>query len=253
MIQLNNKVALITGASSGIGYVTAKLFAEHGAKVVVTARRQAELNELVQTIINNGGEAVALAGNVCDEQHAKALVDLAEAEFGGLDVALNNVGTLGPMNQLIDVAPDDWRATLETNLTSSFIAAKYQIPAMQRANGGSLIFTSTFVGHTAGFPQLGAYAASKAGLLGLVQTLAVEHGEDNIRVNALMPGATDTAMFRHHNPEPDAQNFIANLTALRRVARPEEIAQSALYLAAAASFTTGTALLVDGGVSINRT
>lgn len=250
---LDGKVALITGASAGIGHATARLFAEEGAAVVVAARREAELDALVRAIEDAGGQAAALAGDVRDERYAAALVALAADRFGGLDVAFNNVGTLGPMARTIDVALSDWNRTLETNLTSAFLGAKHQVPAMIARGGGSLIFTATFVGYTAGFPELGTYAASKSGLIGLTQALAVEHGADGVRVNALLPGATDTAMFREHNPTAEARTFIGNLTAMRRVATPEEIAQSALYLAAAASFSTGTALLVDGGVSINRT
>tara|TARA_R110002096_G_scaffold5863_24_gene27078 strand:+ start:2901 stop:3662 length:762 start_codon:yes stop_codon:yes gene_type:complete len=253
MQELSGKVAIVTGASAGIGAATARLFAAEGAKVVVAARRGEELAALVAAIAQAGGDAVALAGDVTDAAFAAALVDLATATYGGLDIAFNNVGTLGPMVPTIDVALEDWNHTLATNLTSAFLGAKHQIPAMIARGGGSLIFTSTFVGHTAGFPGLGTYAASKSALIGLTQALAVEHGAQGIRVNALLPGATDTAMFREHNGTAEAQSFIANLTALRRIAQPAEIARSALYLAAAATFTTGTALLVDGGVSINRT
>lgn len=253
MKELTGKVALVTGASAGIGAATAKLFAREGARVVVAARRGAELDTLVQEIVQDGGHAVALAGDVTNEAFAEGLVQLATETYGGLDIAFNNVGTLGPMEPTISVALEDWNRTIATNLTSAFLGAKYQIPAMVARGGGSLIFTSTFVGYTAGFPGLGTYAASKSGLIGLTQALAVEHGEQGVRVNALLPGATDTAMFREHNGTAEAQSFIANLTAMRRIAQPEEIARSALYLASAATFSTGTALLVDGGVSINRT
>lgn len=253
MSELTGKVAIVTGASAGIGAATAKLFAAEGAKVVAAARRGDELDALVAAIAQAGGDAVALAGDVTHEAFARALVELATETYGGLDIAFNNVGTLGPMVPTIDVAREDWDRTLATNLTSAFLGAKYQVPAMIARGGGSLIFTSTFVGYTAGFPGLGTYAASKSALIGLTQALAVEHGAQGIRVNALLPGATDTAMFREHNGTAEARSFIANLTALRRIARPEEIARSALYLAAAATFATGTALLVDGGVSINRT
>jgi NAD(P)-dependent dehydrogenase (short-subunit alcohol dehydrogenase family) len=254
MSALSNKVAIITGASSGIGYATAKLFAREGAKVVVAARRQAELDALVEEITQAGGHAVALAGDVKDEAFAKALVELAIGCFGGLDVAFNNAGTIGEMGATPDVSLSEWEDTIRTNLTSAFLGAKYQIPAMLERSGGSVIFTSTFVGYTVGLPGMAAYAASKAGLIGLTQALASEFGAKGIRVNALLPGGTDTPMSQAFVNTPESLTFILGLHALKRMASPEEIAQSVLYLASdASSFTTGTALLVDGGLSINRT
>ena len=254
MSVLLNKVAIITGASSGIGYATAKLFAREGAQVVVAARRQRELDALVAEITLTGGQAVALAGDVQGEGFAKALVELARDHFGGLDVAFNNAGTSGEGGATTEVPLSAWDDTISTNLTSAFLGAKYQIPAMLDRCGGSLIFTSTFVGYTVGLPGMAAYAASKAGLIGLTQSLAAEFGAQGIRVNALLPGGTDTPMGRAFASTPEALAFVQNLHALKRIASPDEIAQSALYLASAASsFTTGSALLADGGVSINRT
>ena len=254
MSALSNKVAIITGASSGIGYATSKLFAREGAKVIVAARRQPELDTLVEEITQTGGHAVALAGDVKDEAFARALVELAIGRFGGLDVAFNNAGTIGVMGATPDVPLSEWEHTIKTNLTSAFLGAKYQLPAMLDRNGGSLIFTSTVVGYTVGLPGMTAYAASKAGLIGLTQALATEFGPKGIRVNALLPGGTDTPMGRTFANTPDALAFVQGLHALKRMALPEEIAQSALYLASdASSFTTGAALLADGGVSINRT
>lgn len=254
MSALSNKVAIVTGASSGIGYATAKLFAGEGAKLVVAARRQAELEALVEEITRAGGHAVALAGDVKDEAYAKALVELAVARYGGLDVAFNNAGTIGAMGATPGVPLAEWENTLRTNLTSAFLGAKHQIPAMLARGGGSLIFTSSFVGYTVGFPGIAAYAASKAGLIGLTQALASEFGAQGLRVNALLPGGTDTPMGRAFANTPELLAFVRGLYALKRMALPEEIAQAALYLASdASSFTTGTALLVDGGVSICRT
>ena len=253
MLSLQDRVAIVTGASSGIGRAAARLFANAGAAVVAGARRQAELDDLVAEIEGGGGRAVSVAGDARDEAFARELVQQAEGRFGGLDIAFNNAGTLGPLGPTPDVSLADWRDTLDTNLTSAFLAARHQIPAMRKRQRGSIIFTSTFVGHTAAFAGTAAYAASKSGLIGLAQALAVEVGAEGIRVNALLPGGTDTPMGRSMSNTPEALAHVAGLHALRRIAAPEEIAQAALYLASdAASFVTGTAMLVDGGVSVQR-
>ncbi|QYF94924.1 SDR family oxidoreductase [Massilia sp. PAMC28688] len=254
MKQLSGKVAIVTGASSGIGFETAKLFAREGAKVVVTARRDRELDYLVAEIERTGGEAIALAGDIREESLASALVDLAMSRFGGLDVAFNNAGSTGKSTSVADMDARDWADAIDTNLTSAFYGAKYQIPAMVKRGGGSIIFTSTFVGNTAAFPGMGAYAAAKAGLIGLMQVIAVEYGANAIRANALLPGGTDTPLGRAFSNTPETLAFVEGLHALKRLAQPEEIARSALYLASdASSFTTGTCLLADGGISVNRT
>jgi NAD(P)-dependent dehydrogenase (short-subunit alcohol dehydrogenase family) len=254
MSNLKNKVAIVTGASSGIGYATAKLFASVGAKVVVGARRKSELDKLVSEIKAAGGSASALTGDVREEDYARALVALAEKTYGGLDVAFNNAGTLGEAGATTDISADGFDFALATNLTSAFLGAKHQIPAMLKRGGGSLIFTSSFVGYTVGFPGVAAYAASKSGLIGLTQALAAEYGPKGIRANAILPGAVDTPMYRGMNNTAEAQAFVTGLHALKRVATPEELARSVLYLASDdSSFTTGSAMLVDGGLSINRT
>ncbi len=249
---LANKVAIVTGASSGIGRATARLFAAEGARVIVAARRQAELDALVDEVAKEGGQAIALAGDVGDEAYAEALVSLAGDRYGRLDIAVNNAGVVGPMGPVPEMAREAWQGVIETNLTSAFLAAKHQIPLMLESGGGSLIFTSSFVGVTAGMPGMAAYAAAKAGLIGLTQVLAVEYGRQGLRVNALLPGGTDTPAATFKTAQQRA--FVEGLHALKRVAEPREIAASALFLASpASSFVTGTAMLADGGVSINRT
>jgi NAD(P)-dependent dehydrogenase (short-subunit alcohol dehydrogenase family) len=253
MTSLRDRVAIVTGASTGIGRAAALLFAQEGARVVVAARRQPLLDELVEEIARGGGEALALAGDVRDERFAEALVGAALGRFGGLDVAFNNAGSLGAMGATAEISRSDWDDTLAINLTSAFLGAKHQLPPMLRQGRGSIIFTSTFVGYSAALPQLATYAASKSGLIGLTQALAVEAAERGVRVNALLPGGTDTPMGRSIASTPEAVAFVRRLHAMKRIATPEEIARSALYLASeASSFTTGTALLVDGGVSIQR-
>lgn len=254
MANLAGKVAIVTGASSGIGHATAKSFADEGASVVVTARRQHELDALVGDIVDGGGRAVAVAGDVADPDLARRLVAVAVERFGGLDVAFNNAGTLGEIGPIADLSLEAWRAALDTNLTGAFLGAKYQLPAMVARGGGSLIFTSTFVGYSAGFPGMAAYAAGKAGLVGMTRVLAAEFGPQRIRVNAILPGGTDTPMGRAVADGEEARSFVAGLHALKRMATPDEIARSVVYLASdQSSFVTGAALMVDGGVSISRT
>jgi NAD(P)-dependent dehydrogenase (short-subunit alcohol dehydrogenase family) len=150
MNALAGKVAIVTGASSGIGRATALLFAQEGAKLVVTARRQSELDKLVAEIEAIGGKAVAISGDVKDESLAKELVNTAINRFGGLDVAFNNAGIVGEMKPVSEMSLAEWRETLDTNLTGAFLGAKYQVPAMIARGAGSLIFTSSFVGYTVG-------------------------------------------------------------------------------------------------------
>lgn len=248
---LNGKTLIITGASSGIGAAAATLCAAEGANVVLGARRADRLDALVAEIQDAGGIAAALAGDVGDARYAAALVALAQDRFGGLDGAFNNAGITGEMSPLPHMHEDTWDAVIRTNLTSAFHAAKHQIPALQQRGGGALVFTSSFVGHTIGLPGMGAYAATKAGLIGLTQVLAAEHGPENIRVNALLPGGTLTEMAGN---DPQAHEWVRGLHALKRMAEPEEIAQAALFLLSdQASFVTGTAMLADGGNSICKT
>lgn len=254
MKSLIDKVAIVTGASSGIGRATAKLFAGQGAKVVAAARRGEVLDDLVNEIVDSGGQALAYAGDVTEEMFAEALVAFTLNRYGKLDIAVNNAGRLGPSLPIQKLSLREWAEVMDVNLTSAFFAAKSQIPAMIQSGGGSLIFVSSFVGYTVGLPNMSAYSASKAGLIGLSKSLSVECAKEGIRVNALLPGGTDTPMGHEAANTPEAMAFVESIHALKRMAKPEEIANSALYLASdQSSFTTGTALLVDGGVSINKT
>ncbi len=253
MHSLQNKVAIVTGASSGIGRATALLFAREGARVVASGRQQDKLITLIDEIKALGSQAIAITGDVSDESHSQQLVRAAVDQFGGLDIAFNNAGTLGEMGPVQNISLSGWQDTLNTNLTSAFLGAKYQIPAMLLRGGGSIIFSSTFVGNTTGFPGMAPYAASKAALNGLTQVIAAENGIHGIRANTIIFGGVDTPMGRSVANTPEILAYIQSLYALKRIATPEEVARSVLYLASeASSFTTGTALVVDGGVSIYR-
>lgn len=249
-MQLENKVIIVTGASSGIGAAAARLFASQGARLVMGARRRAKLDAVAADIARAGGRAVAVDGDVREEAFAFRLVETALSEFGGLDGAFNNAGTTGELGPVPQMDEANWRSVLAVNLDSAFFAAKHQIPALRKP-GGSIVFTSSFVGHTIGLPGMGAYAAAKAGIIGLTQVLAAEHGPEGVRVNALLPGGTMTEMA---GDDADFHAFVRGLHALKRMAAPEEIAGAAMFLLSDQSgFVTGTAMLADGGNSINKT
>jgi len=248
-VELKNKTIIITGASSGIGAAAALLFATEGANVVLGARRKPELESIVGQITQSNGNAVSLAGDVTDETYATALVELAEAKFGGLDGAFNNAGIVGDMGPVSSMDSDNWHSVIATNLSSAFYAAKAQIPALNRRGGGAIVFTSSFVGvSNGGIMGMGAYAASKAGLVGLVKSLAADHATDGIRINSVLPGGTKTAMA---GEDPATHDFIAGLHPMKRMAEPKEIAEVALFLLSDRSgFVTGAPVAVDGGISV---
>lgn len=249
-MELTDKTLIITGASSGIGEAAADLFAAEGAQLVLGSRREANLRAIAERVRAAGGRAVHLAGDVREEGYAQALVDLALREFGALDGAFNNAGVVGAMVPVGEMELANWNEVLATNLTSAFLAAKAQIPVLAARGGGSIVFTSSFVGFSnAGLPGMAAYAASKAGLIGLTKSLAADHAVSNVRVNALLPGGTITPMGGEG--DPDVLAFVADLHPMKRMAAAVEIAQAALFmLADRSSFMTGSPLLVDGGVSV---
>ena len=251
---LTDKVAIVTGVSSGIGAAAARLFAASGAAVVISARREDRLDAVARAIREKGGQAVPVAGDVRDPDLADRLVSTATEAFGGVDIALNNAGDIGANAAVPDLTLSEWTSALDINLTGSFLGARAQIPALLARGGGSLIFTSTFVGHAIGMPGMGAYAAAKAGLIGLSRVIAAEFGSRGLRSNCLLPGGVDTDAGRAFATTPDIVAFVENLPAVKRMAAAEEIAQAALFLASdASSFVTGTAMLVDGGVTMTRT
>ncbi len=250
-MELKNKTIIITGASSGIGEAAASLFAAEGANVVLGARRGDRLQMIEHRLSGAGRRSAWLAGDVREEGYAQALADLALARFGSLDGAFNNAGSVGEMSSVVDMTLETWNDVIATNLSSAFLAAKAQIPAMLA--GGSIVFTSSFVGFSnGGLPGMAAYAAAKAGLIGLTQSLGAEYAASGIRVNALLPGGTVTP--GGGEGDADTMAFIAGLHPIKRMALPHEIAQAAVFmLGDRASFMTGSPMIVDGGMSVRLT
>lgn len=248
-MDLAGKSIIITGASSGIGAAAAQLFARAGANLILGARRTDLLDASARIIREAGGQAVTLGGDVRDSEFAERLVELATREFGGLDGAFNNAGIVGEMMPIPAMPPELWDDVIATNLTSAFRAARAQVPALIDRGGGSITFTSSFVGvSNGGLPGMGAYAASKAGLIGLVKSLAADHAAQGVRVNALLPGGTITPSGGEG--DPDTLAYIADLHPMKRMAAASEIAEAAQFLLSdRASFMTGSAMLVDGGIS----
>lgn len=240
---LENKTAIITGASSGIGRAAALLFARHGARLVLCARGATGLEGVADEIAGAGGSVTSVAGDVADPATHMAIL-AAAARWGGPDIAFNNAGDVGVLAPLAEQDLANWNAVTAVNLTSAFLAAREQIPAMLARGGGSLIFTSSFVGNSVGLPGMAAYGAAKAGLLGLVKGITADYGARGIRANALLPGGTDTAMAGSAGDKA----WAAGLHAMKRIAHPDEIAQAALFLASdMASFVAGSALWAEGG------
>ncbi|NLS01054.1 SDR family oxidoreductase [Rhizobium sp. P38BS-XIX] len=244
MGMLQDKVGIITGASSGIGRAAALLFSAQGAALVLNARGEAALADVGDVIRAQGGQVRIVAGDAGLPETHEALVAAAVSAFGGLDIAFNNAATIGPIKPLADVSVVEWQQTLGSSLTSAFLGSRCQIPAMLARGGGSLIFTSSFVGTSVGLPGMATYAAAKAGLMGLVKGITADYAAQGIRANALLPGGTDTAMAG----DEAQKEWAAGLHAMKRIARPEEIAQAALFLASSmSSFVAGSALFADGG------
>ena len=244
MSVLSGKVAIVTGASSGIGRSAAVLFAREGADIVVTARRAHDLATLVEEIRDMGRGAAAVPGDARNAATHLAAVEEAVSAFGGLHIAFNNVGTVGRLRPVAELLPDEWSEVISTNLDSAFLATRAQIPAMLESGGGTLIYTSSFVGNSVGLPGMGAYATSKAGLIGLVRGVTADYGSHGIRANALLPGGTAAAMAG----DQAQREWASSLHAMKRIADPDEIARAALFLASdMASFVSGSSLWVDGG------
>lgn len=254
MSNMNDKVALITGASSGIGRATALAFAEKGAKVVVAARREQELAALVSEIEARGGSATFVKTDVSISKEIDGMVAHTIEAYGRLDYAVNNAGVEGQWAGITDLTEDEWDTVLDINLKGAFLCMKYEARAMLDCGHGGAIVNVGSVNSFLGFPTGSAYVTSKHGLIGLTTCVSAELASQGIRVNLVCPGFVDTPM--HHRArkivgdELYDEALIPNVH-LQRAGRPEEIARSIVFLCSdEASYITGTTLTPDGGYTL---
>ncbi|WP_370677068.1 SDR family NAD(P)-dependent oxidoreductase [Pleomorphomonas sp. PLEO] len=249
--RLSGKVALITGAGSGIGKATALKFASEGAALALIGRTAAKLDGVAEEIRRAGGKAISIAVDVSDESAVEAAVDEAIATLGRLDIAFNNAGMLGSMAPLAEMQSSEFDAVIGTNLRGVWLMARAEVRAMLASSTrGSIINTSSFVARASSAGTT-AYAASKAGVDAMMRALALEVGGNGIRVNNIAPGVIETEMFNGSGVPEAFRQALANHAALKRLGRPDDIAEAALWLASdQAAFVTGQSILVDGGFAI---
>jgi NAD(P)-dependent dehydrogenase (short-subunit alcohol dehydrogenase family) len=251
MKRLNGKSTLVTGAASGIGRASARLFAKEGAKVVCFDRAEA-VNETAAMIGEAGGTAVAVTGDAGDEADVKNAIALAVSKFGGLDAIYANAGVSGGWTPMEEVSPEFWMEVLRINLIGPFLAIKHASPIMRAAGKGSIICTASVAGLRSGAGGI-PYSASKAGVINLVQTSANVLYGSGVRVNAICPGLIETGMtapIYKSARERGTDDKIGQLNPLRRGGQPDEIAHAALFLASDdSSYVNGQAIVVDGGLS----
>jgi NAD(P)-dependent dehydrogenase (short-subunit alcohol dehydrogenase family) len=249
-MQLADKVAIITGGASGIGRATALLFAREGAAVMIADLNIRAGQVVVSEIEKAGGQACFESSDVTSATDCRRVVERMLHEFGKIDVLFNNAGIIRRAT-VLDLSEEDWDRVMAVNVKSIFLLSREVIPHMQKAGGGSIINTASGWGLTGG-AKAAVYCATKGAVVLLTKAMAVDHGPQNIRVNCICPGDTDTGMLRDEAQQLGQSNdgFLADAAKrpLGRVGTPEEIAQAALYLASdASSCVTGTALVVDGG------
>ncbi|BAU12139.1 short-chain dehydrogenase/reductase SDR [Leptolyngbya sp. NIES-3755] len=250
-MRLTEKVALITGAGSGIGRESALLFAKEGAKVIVCDVNETGGKETVDRILAAKGEAIFVKADVSKSGEVKSAIDTAESTYGKLNVLFNNAGIFhGADNSVLDTEEDVWELTMNINLKGVFLGCKYGIPALQRAGGGSIINTASFVAVMgAATPQI-AYTASKGGVLAMTREIAVEFARQNIRANSLCPGPVQTPLLDELMSDPARKQRRMVHIPSGRLAQATEIAQAALFLASdESSYVNGSTFLVDGGIS----
>jgi len=250
-LRLNDKVALITGAASGIGRETALLFAQEGASVVVADVEDQGGHETVAAIAGQGGKALFVHADVSRANDCQQMITAAEKQFGKLNVLFNNAGIMHSQDDdAISTEEKIWDLTMNINAKGVFFGCKYGIPALRRSGGGSIVNTASFVALLGAATAQVAYTASKGAVLALTRELAVVHARERIRVNALCPGPLRTELLmKFLNTEAKRQRRLVHIP-LGRFGEAKEIAQAALFLASdESSFVTGTEFLVDGGIT----
>jgi NAD(P)-dependent dehydrogenase (short-subunit alcohol dehydrogenase family) len=249
--RLDGKVAIVTGAASGIGAASARLFAEEGAQVALADRNEELLNKVAREISDNGGHAIAVGADVGSEASIQRMVARAVDEFGALHIMYANAGISGRFD-LESVTAEEFDRVIHVNLRGPFLCAKYAVPRIADSGGGSVVFTASELA-LVGSPGASVYSASKAGLIGMARGLALDYADENIRFNCICPGAVDTPMLwgEEGGDHEEVEADIVSRMPLGRVGKPEEIAKAALYLASEdSSFVTGHALVVDGGWTV---
>jgi len=246
MKQLENKVAVITGAGSGIGAATAQLFVAEGAKVVLSDINESSCRQLAQQLSDAGAAAYAVKADVSDPLQCEALVAATMARYGRLDIAFNNAGIGGESNAVGDMSVAGWNKVIAVNLNSVFYCMKYELEAMAK-NGGSIVNMASILGQV-GFGGAAGYVAAKHGVVGLTQTAAIEYGPKGIRINVIGPGFIDTPLLSAAGMDEAAKQQVASQHPIGRLGKAEEVAELVLWLSTnKASFVTGAYYAVDGG------
>jgi len=246
MSILENKVALVSGAGSGIGRAIAITYAKEGAKVVVADINEEHANETVNLITTSGGDAFAIKADSSKAEENRRLVDETVQHYGRLDIACNNAGMGGPAKATGDYEPEEWDRVIALNLNGVFYACKYEIEQMEKNGGGSIINIASIHGQVAA-PNSPAYTASKHAVVGLTKNIAVEYAQKNIRCNAVGPGYIETPLLTANLSE-EAMKAVAAKSAINRLGKVEEIADLVAFLSSdKSSFTTGSYIIADGG------